>query len=99
MVLYVCDSGTTHGDAPGPFAHPCGRAARALDKTGHSYELKTAAGGLMKPWTWPSRARDRAEVKELSGKNGVPILVLDNGDVVAGSGEIVRWTEQNPPAA
>jgi glutaredoxin 2 len=46
-------------------------------------------------WTWASRARDRAEVKRLSGRREVPILVLDSGEVVAGSGEIVAWARAN----
>ena len=43
-----------------------------------------------------SRSRDRAEVKRLSGTNEVPILVLDDGEVVSGSGEIARWAQQHP---
>jgi glutathione S-transferase len=46
-------------------------------------------------WTWPSRARDRAEIKRLSGRRTVPILVLDDGDVVSGSGSIARWARAN----
>lgn len=49
-----------------------------------------------------SRARDRAEVERLSGQRAVPILVLDGGEVVVGSGAIVRWTQEHPaksPAA
>ena len=40
------------------------------------------------PWTWGSRDEDRAEVKKLSGTNEVPILVLDDGEVISGSGTI-----------
>ena len=39
------------------------------------------------PWTWGSRDEDRAEVKKLSGTNEVPILVLDDGEVISGSGD------------
>jgi glutathione S-transferase len=78
-------------------AHPCGRAAKALDDAGHSYEWKKVKGGTLKVWTWPSRARDRAEVEELSGQRGVPILVLDDGSVVTGSASIVDWARENPP--
>jgi len=28
----------------------------------------------------------------------VPILVLDDGDVISGSGSIVRWAEEHPAA-
>ncbi|HXP99001.1 MAG TPA: glutathione S-transferase N-terminal domain-containing protein [Solirubrobacteraceae bacterium] len=97
MVLYVCSSGTSFGGLPAPLAHPCGRAAKALDVAGHSYERKTAKGGSLKFWTLPNRARDRAEVERLSGQRAVPMLLLDDGDVVVGSGAIMRWAEANAP--
>ncbi|MHB8532493.1 MAG: glutathione S-transferase N-terminal domain-containing protein [Solirubrobacteraceae bacterium] len=98
MVLYVCGTGTSFGSLPAPIAHPCGRAAKALDDAGHDYELEQVKGGTMKLWTWPSRARDRAEVEKLSGQRAVPILVLDDGEVIAGSGEIVAWARERAPA-
>jgi glutathione S-transferase len=79
------------GDLPGPIAHPCGKAAKALDKAGYEYEMRTVKGGTFKFWTWPSRANDRAEVERLSGQRFVPILVLDDGSVISGSGKIVDW--------
>ena len=48
------------------------------------------------PWTWGSRDEERAEVKELSGTNEVPILVLDDGEVISGSGTIARWAKEHP---
>jgi len=69
-----------------------------LNQAGHPYEWKKVRGGTLKMWTWPSRARDRAEVEQLSGQRGVPILVLDDGEVIAGSGEIVRWAHEHPAA-
>jgi glutathione S-transferase len=98
VVLYTCTDGKSFGSLPGPLAHPCGRAAKALDQAGHPYEWKKVRGGALKMWTWPSRARDRAEVEQLSGQRGVPILVLDDGEVIAGSGEIVRWAHEHPAA-
>lgn len=98
MVLYTCPSGTSHGDLPGPLAHPCGKAGKALDRAGHRYEVKQVEGGLLRFWTLPSRARDRAEIEKLSGQRAVPILVLDDGTVIAGSGKIVEWAKANPPA-
>ena len=97
VILYTCMDGKSFGGLPGPIAHPCGRAAKALDDAGHTYEWKKVKGGTLKFWTWPSRARDRAEVEQLSGQRGVPILVLDNGEVVTGSGDIVRWARENRP--
>jgi glutathione S-transferase len=95
VVLYVCSSGTSFGALPAPVAHPCGRAAKALDDAGHAYEVKTVKGGMLKLWTFPSRARDRAEVERLSGQRAVPILVLDDDSVIVGSGAIAQWAETN----
>ena len=50
------------------------------------------------PWTWGSRDKERAEIKKLSGTNEVPILVLDDGEVVSGSSTIARWAKQHPAA-
>lgn len=99
MVLYTCTDGKSFGGAPPPFAHPCGRAAKALDDAGHEYEWKKVKGGTLKLWTWPNRARDRAEVERLSGQRAVPILVLDDGEVVVGSGAISRWAQRHPATA
>jgi Glutathione S-transferase, N-terminal domain len=99
VILYTCTDGKSFGGLPGPLAHPCGKAAKALDEAGHSYELRQVKGGTLKVWTWPSRAQDRAEVERLSGQRGVPILVLDDGEVIAGSGNIVHWARENLPAA
>lgn len=96
MVLYTCVHGTSFGNLPAPIAHPCGRAGHALDQAGHKYETKHVQGGTLKFWTWPSRGRDRAEVEQLSGQRAVPILVLDDGEVVSGSGAIVRWAREHP---
>ena len=96
MRLFICETGRTGGSLPGPIAHPCGRAMKALDDTGHHYEQVTVKGGSLKLWTLPARARDRAEVERLSGQRGVPILVLDDGAVVTGSGAIVRWALETP---
>ena len=95
MILYTCEMGSALGGLPGPLAHPCGRAARALDEAGHRYDCKKVKGGSLKVWTWPSRARDRAEVEQLSGQRAVPILVLDSGEVIAGSGAIAGWAREN----
>ena len=94
MKLYTCPFGTRGGGG-----HPCSKASKALDAAGHTYEIEKVKGGIGMPWTWRSRAKDRAEVEQLSGQRKVPILVLDNGGVVTGSGEIVKWAEENPAVA
>ncbi len=99
MILYTCSLKKAAGGIPAPLGHPCGRAAKALDDAGQSYEIKTVKGGSLRPWTWPSRARDRAEVEKLSGQRAVPILVLDDGEVISGTGEIVTWAKTHTAAA
>jgi glutathione S-transferase len=99
MVLYVCPYGTSFGDLPAVVAHPCGRAGKALERAGYAYDVKKVEGGTLKFWTWPKRAQDRAEVKRLSGQQSVPILVLDSGEVIAGSGAIVAWADEHPARA
>ncbi len=97
MVLYTCRFGDTLGEQPpGPLAHPCARAGKALRKAGYTYETKQVKGGTGMFWTWPQRAKDRAEVERLSGQRAVPILVLDDGTVISGSGTIERWARENP---
>ena len=56
-------------------------------------------GYRLMPWTWGSRDEERAEVKELSGTNEVPILVLDDGEVISGSGVDRALGEGAPGAA
>lgn len=94
MILYTCGQ-KTMGPA---FAHPCGKAGKALDAAGYQYELKTVGGYRLMPWTWGSRDQDRAEVTELSGTPEVPILVLDDGEVISGSGAIASWAKEHPAA-
>jgi glutathione S-transferase len=99
VVLYTCTDGKMLGGLPGPVAHPCGRAAKALDDAGHTYEWRKVKGGRLKLWTLPARGRDRAEIEKLSGQRAVPILVLDDGDVISGSGRIVTWAREHQPGA
>jgi glutathione S-transferase len=93
----MCSQGKSFGGLPGPLAHPCGKAAKALDDAGHDYESREVRGGTLKLWTLRSRAIDRAEVERLSGQQAVPILVLDDGEVIAGSGTIAVWAREHPP--
>ena len=95
MVLYTCGQ-----KKAGPaFAHPCAKAAKALDEAGYEYEIKTVGGYRLMPWTRGTREEDRAEVRRLSGTNEVPIVVLDDGEVISGSGTIARWAQENPAGA
>ena len=94
MILYTC---AQKKRGPGAL-HPCAKAGKALDAAGYSYELRTVGGYRMLPLTWGSRDEDRAEIRRLSGKNEVPILILDDGEVVSGSSMIARWAGEHPVA-
>jgi glutathione S-transferase len=92
VILYTCGQ-----KKRGPAAvHPCAKAAKALDAAGYEYEIKVVGGYRLLAWTWGSRNEDRAEVRELSGTNEVPIVVLDDGEVISGSSTIARWARENP---
>ena len=94
MILYTCGQKKS-----GPASlHPCAKAGKALDAVGYEYELKVVGGYRLMPWTWGSRDDERAEVRELSGTNEVPILVLDDGEVISGSSVIARWAREHPVA-
>ena len=41
--------------------------------------------------------RGRRDVKRLTGRSFVPVLVLECGQVVAESDDIVAWVRDNPP--
>jgi glutathione S-transferase len=92
VILYTCGQ-KTHG--PG-FAHPCAKAGKALDAAGYEYEIETVKGYRGMPWTWGTRGTDRAEIKRISGTNEVPVLVLDGGEVISGSGTIAKWAREHP---
>ena len=94
MILYTCGTKTM---GPGA-AHPCAKAGKALDAAGYDYELKTVKGYRLMPWTWGSRKKDREEIRRLSGTDEVPILVLDDNEVVSGSGAIAKWAREHPIA-
>ena len=87
MLLYTCPAGT-HGASAPLIKHPCGVAAKALDEAGCSYEVKTVGGFKNVPF---SRRGKREEILELTGQEDVPVLVLDDGTTVNGSGQIVVW--------
>jgi len=44
----------------------------------------------------PDVTSGRKEVKALTGESFVPVLVLDEGEVIADSENIVAWARQNP---
>lgn len=94
MKLYVCwDTSMRHplmGD------HPCGIAYRALRNAGHDPEVVKAYGWEKLP-DWPfNRTRGRREAERLTGSSVVPVLVTDDEETVASSGEIADWARNHP---
>ena len=94
MVLYTCPARTHGANAP-VIKHPCGVAAQALDRAGHSYTVKTVGGFKNIPF---SRIGKRSEIRELTGQDDVPVLLLDDGSTVQSSGAIVAWAAANKVA-
>ena len=92
MLLYTCAAKKMAGSTP-LYQHPCARAAKALDDAGHSYEIETVGGFKKVPF---SRRGKRDKIRELSGQEDVPLLVLDDGEVVTGNQAIVDWAREHP---
>ncbi len=96
MKLYVCWS---TGLSPiGDGGHPCGKAYRALGAAGHEPEVVKAYGLRLLPDAIFNRSQGRREVLELTGKSTVPVLVTDDGEVIAESSRIVAWAQAHPAA-
>jgi hypothetical protein len=92
MKLYIC-WGTF--PTPRPGGHPCANAFHALKDAGYEPEVIKSYGLGVLPDAF-NRTRGRREVQELTGKNWVPALLLDDGTVIDGSREIVDWAAANP---
>jgi glutaredoxin len=92
VILYTCGQ----KKALASVGHPCGRAAKALDQAGYEYEIRDLPGYRLVPWTWGERRRGREEVKKLTGQINLPVLLLDEGETVVGSGKIVDWAHAHP---
>ena len=100
MKLYVCwgtfpvpwprkDASWRPGD------HPCKKAHDALREAGHRPDVVRAYGLA----SLPDFTSARKEVKRMTGESFVPVLVLDDGDVIKDSKNIVAWARQNPGRA
>ena len=95
MKLYVC-YGTFRSPRPG--GHPCGNAYRALKEAGYDPEVKKTYGWGALP-DLLNNSKGRKEVRQLTGRSWVPVLVTDDDLVVRGSKEIVAWAESHPAGA
>ncbi|HYV15350.1 MAG TPA: glutathione S-transferase N-terminal domain-containing protein [Conexibacter sp.] len=90
MKLYVC-WGTFPLPRPGG-GHPCKAAYDALRDAGHDPEVVKSYG--LAPL--PDLTSGRKEVKRLTGKSWVPVLVTDDGEVVQDSKNIAAWAREHP---
>ena len=96
MHLYVCwDTRTSH---PIFGEHPCGVAFEALRDAGHDPKVIRAYGWAALP-SFLNFTPGRRAVRELTGQEEVPVLVLEDGEVVSGSEQIVFWANANPAQA
>lgn len=80
------------GQKRGARTHPCGRAAKSLDDSGHHHTIKTIEGMKLRPLT--KRGRHHA-IRKLTGQEDVPVLVLDDDGVVVGSHANVEWAKRH----
>lgn len=90
LTLYTCSL-----DRGGPKFHPCRRTHDALETAGHSYE--TEVFDKNRPFGFFTTGK-RPKLKEMTGQEKLPVLRLPDGQMITGSGAIVAWAEQNPPA-
>ena len=96
MKLYVC-WGTFQTVRPG--GHPCANAYKALREAGHDPEVEKVHGLGVGPSFLHVTTDGRRKVEEISGRRVVPVLVLDDGEVIAESARIVDWASAHPVAA
>jgi glutathione S-transferase len=89
--LYVC-----HGDEGGPRVHPCRRVQEALRGAGIEYEKVIAAHGSPLSFL---RKGSREELRQATGQEGLPVLKLPDGTVLAHSRAILGWVRAQPNAA
>jgi len=87
--LYVCSI-----DEGGPPPHACKRAARALRQSGHEFEKIIFDRGHLFGLFTTGR---RPQLKQISGQEKLPVLVLADGTVISGSGKIIEWASSTAP--
>jgi glutathione S-transferase len=90
LTLFVCRI-----DEGGPPPHACKRAQRALREAGHDFEKVIVGGG--RPFGLFTTGR-RPKLKQLSGQEKLPVLRLQDGQIINGSGAIIAWARSHPPA-
>jgi len=93
--LYVCYG--TFRPAPRPGGHPCGKAYAALREAGYEPEVVRSYGLAGLPLV--NRTAGRRRAKELTGRDTVPVLELDDGTAIGESSAIVEWARAHPAGA
>jgi glutathione S-transferase len=93
VTLYAC----AHHERFVGAGHACARALHALRRAGYEVDVLEVEGHGLMPWKRKGPARD--EVKNLTGQDKVPVLLLPEGNVIAGSDAIVRWADDYPVGA
>lgn len=87
-ILYIC-WGLFRTPRPG---HPCRNAYDALATAGINPKIvRCYAWGLLPRWL--NRSHGRQEVRKLTGKDWVPVLVTGDWTVIAGSAAIGTWAK------
>jgi glutaredoxin len=86
--LLVC-----HLDDGGLPPHACKRAQRALRAAGHDFEKIVAARGVLFGLFTTGR---RPKLKQLSGQEQLPVLLLPDGTTINGSSNIIAWANEHP---
>jgi hypothetical protein len=84
--LYVC-WGLFRTPRPG---HPCRNAYDALITSGHTPTVVRCYGWGLLP-SWLNRSRGRRDVRRLTGRDWVPVLVTPDHTVIASSQAIIAW--------
>jgi glutathione S-transferase len=95
--LYVCWN-TVQTPRP-PRGHPCHNAHKALREAGYDPEVVKVRGLGIGPGFMHVMTEGRREVERLTGQHAVPVLVTDEGEVIADSQRIVRWAKEHPAPA
>ena len=85
--LYVC-----HIDEGMPLFHPCARANKALNKAGIDHDKIVYGQG--QPFGRGTEGT-RPDLKEVSGQEKLPVLVLPGGETVNGTKPIKDWAKAN----
>ena len=91
MKLYVC-WGTFQTFGPG---HPCRNALDALHTAGHEPEIIHSHGWGPLPAAF-NRSEGRRLARRATGKSWIPLLLTDDGELIAGSTNIKQWAIHQP---